>query len=129
MREHVFGGERVTLLVISSLVLFRLLLCYLARGGENFASASAETNHVNAGGMDAHIRVTPKRHIAGGVPIHLLNWCDEGALVRWGSRPVKKCLSGLRHIKRLKKEGRRSKARHPSPAHEQYTIPEPRKAA
>jgi hypothetical protein len=108
MREHVFGGERVTLLVISSLVLFRLLLCYLARGGENFASASAETNHVNAGGMDAHIRVTPKRHIAGGVPIHLLNWCDEGALVHWEQASEEVPEWDEAH-QRLKQEGRPSK--------------------
>jgi len=55
----------------------------------------------------------------------LLDWCDEAALVHWEQE------TGLEPdwqeaYRRLQHEGRRSKVRHPSPAHESYQIPEPK---
>lgn len=59
---------------------------------------------------------------------HLLNWCNEAALVHWAQESQNVPEWDEAH-RRLKQEGRRSKVHNPSPAHEQYTIPEPRKAA
>ena len=66
----------------------------------------------------AHRQVMPR----------LLEWCDEAALVSW-DEDDEKVPDWREAHRRLQQEGRRSKVRHPSPAQEQYDIPEPRKAA
>jgi|SRR5579862_7607336 len=55
----------------------------------------------------------------------LLNWCDEAALVHWAQENEQDPDWHEAH-RRLQHEGRRSKVLHPSPAHENYQIPEPR---
>lgn len=55
----------------------------------------------------------------------LLDWCDEAAVVHWvqdtDQRP-----DWYEAHDRLQQEGRRSKVRYPSPAHEKFDIPRPR---
>jgi hypothetical protein len=53
----------------------------------------------------------------------LLNWCDEAALVHWEQETEQEPDWNEAH-RRLQQEGRRSKVWHPSPAHENYQIPE-----
>jgi hypothetical protein len=54
----------------------------------------------------------------------LAHWCDEAAVVHWnqdnGSLPT-----WLEAYTRLRKEGRRSKVNHPTPAHMALDFPEP----
>lgn len=56
---------------------------------------------------------------------HLLEWCDEAALVHWeqetGAEP-----DWPEAHRRLQSEGRRSKVNHPSPAHEKFQIRPPK---
>jgi len=58
----------------------------------------------------------------------LPEWCDEAAVVHWTQEG-----SGLptweEAAARLRREGRRSKVNHPSPAHTAYEIPQPRTSA
>ena len=56
----------------------------------------------------------------------LLDWCDEAALVHW-PQPETQLPDWQEAHRRLQSEGRRSKVRHPSPAHEKYEIPKPAK--
>ena len=53
---------------------------------------------------------------------HLLDWCDEAALVHWDhdSREVPSWSEAER---RLKSEGRTSKVRYPSEAHRKFEFP------
>lgn len=54
----------------------------------------------------------------------LLDWCDEAALVHWEQEGD--ALPGwLEGHQRLVATGRRSKVRHPSPAHESLDYPPP----
>lgn len=55
---------------------------------------------------------------------HLLDWCDEAALVHW-EQPTDQAPEWQEAHRRIQQEGRRSKVRHPSPAHEKYDIPRP----
>ena len=55
----------------------------------------------------------------------LLDWCDEAALVHWAQESQQKPDWHEAH-RRLQQEGRRSKVRYPSSAHEKYEIPRPR---
>jgi hypothetical protein len=55
----------------------------------------------------------------------LLNWCDEAALVHWAQETDHAPDWQAAH-RRIQMEGRRSKVRHPSEAHESYQIPTPR---
>lgn len=55
---------------------------------------------------------------------HLLEWCDEAAVVHWLQEADKPPDWDEAH-RRLQQEGRRSKVKHPSPAHENYQIPKP----
>jgi len=63
----------------------------------------------------AHRRAMPK----------LLDWCDEASLVHWtqDTDDLPDWREAHRH---LLAEGRRSKVRHPSPAHQAYEIPAPK---
>ncbi|MGE5735499.1 MAG: DUF3291 domain-containing protein [Acidobacteriota bacterium] len=54
----------------------------------------------------------------------LLDWCDEAAVVHWLQAEDKEPDWDEAH-RRIQQEGRRSKVRHPSPAHEKYEIPKP----
>lgn len=62
-----------------------------------------------------HLRVMP----------HLLDWCDEAALVHWVQTSEEPPPWPEAH-RRMLAEGRRSKVRHPSEAHRQFDIPAPR---
>lgn len=61
----------------------------------------------------------------GGAMRKLLHWCDEAALVHWEQDGDALPTWPEAHA-RLRNEGRRSKVNHPSPAHLEYKIPEPR---
>jgi hypothetical protein len=63
----------------------------------------------------AHLRVMP----------HLLDWCDEAALVHWVQDSEEPPPWPEAH-RRMLAEGRRSKVRHPSEAHRRFEIPAPR---
>jgi Domain of unknown function (DUF3291) len=55
----------------------------------------------------------------------LLQWCDEAAVVHWsqgnGALPT-----WPEAYARMRKEGRRSKVNHPTPAHLAFEFPEPK---
>src|SRR5215469_7726699 len=55
----------------------------------------------------------------------LLDWCDEAALVHWAQVTDQPPDWHEAH-RRIQLEGRRSKVRHPSLAHERYEIATPR---
>jgi hypothetical protein len=55
----------------------------------------------------------------------LLDWCDEAAVVHWTQETAELPPWREGH-RRMLAEGRRSKVRHPSPAHEAFEIPEPK---
>jgi len=56
----------------------------------------------------------------------LLDWCDEAALVHWEQDTPALPEWDEAH-RRLVTQGRRSKVRHPSPAHETLDVPVPRR--
>lgn len=62
-----------------------------------------------------HLRAMPK----------LMDWCDEASVVHW-TQESPELPDWLEAHRRLAAEGRRSKVRHPSPAHEAYSIPVPK---
>lgn len=55
----------------------------------------------------------------------LLEWCDEAALVHWEQESPQEPEWQEAH-RRLQVEGRRSKVNHPSPAHVNFQIREPK---
>lgn len=55
---------------------------------------------------------------------HLLEWCDEAALVHW-TQPTGQPPDWNEAYRRIQQDGRRSKVHHPSPGHENYQIPKP----
>ena len=57
--------------------------------------------------------------------VKLLDWCDEAYLVHWTQESTQLPDWHEAH-RRLVAEGRRSKVRHPSPAHEAFQIPPPK---
>jgi heme-degrading monooxygenase HmoA len=57
----------------------------------------------------------------------LLDWCDEAALVHWQQESDRQP-NWVEAHHRMQQEGRRSKVRYPSPAHEKYEIPTPIKS-
>jgi quinol monooxygenase YgiN len=57
----------------------------------------------------------------------LLDWCDEAALVAW-TQDSNALPDWSESHRRLLQEGRRSKVRHPAPAHEKYEIASPKAA-
>ncbi|HEV2705994.1 MAG TPA: antibiotic biosynthesis monooxygenase [Pyrinomonadaceae bacterium] len=63
----------------------------------------------------AHRRAMPK----------LLDWCDEAALVHW-TQETHDLPDWQEAHRRMLADGRRSKVRHPSPAHTAYDIPPPK---
>lgn len=56
----------------------------------------------------------------------LLDWCDEAALVHWEQDTAALPQWDEAH-RRLVTQGRRSKVRYPSPAHERLDVPVPRR--
>jgi hypothetical protein len=57
----------------------------------------------------------------------LIDWCDEASVAHWEQETEE--LPSWREVhRRMQSEGRRSKVRHPSPAHERFEIPVPRTA-
>lgn len=54
----------------------------------------------------------------------LLEWCDEAALVHWEQKTDHVPEWREAH-RRIQQDGRRSKVKHPSPAHEKYEIAVP----
>jgi len=62
----------------------------------------------------AHQRAMPK----------LLDWCDEAALVHW-EQDTATLPEWTDAHRRLVTQGRRSKVRHPSPAHDTLNYPAP----
>ena len=66
-------------------------------------------------GSGAHRRVMPR----------LLDWCDAAFLVHW-TQDLPEPPSWAEAHRRMLKEGRRSRVRFPSPAHERFEIPAPR---
>jgi hypothetical protein len=65
--------------------------------------------------LGAHRRVMPR----------LLEWCDEASLVHWTQDSLDPPSWQEAH-QRLLREGRRSKVKHPSAAHQRFEIPPPR---
>ncbi len=63
----------------------------------------------------AHGKVMPK----------LMHWCDEASVARW-SQDSTTLPSWPEAHRRMQTEGRRSKVRHPSAAHERFEIPTPK---
>jgi len=57
--------------------------------------------------------------------VNLLDWCDEASLAHWTQESAQ-LPDWVEAHRRLVAEGRRSKVRHPSPAHEAFQIPPPR---
>ena len=55
---------------------------------------------------------------------HLLEWCDEAALVHW-EQDTAEAPDWKEAHRRLQGEGRRSKVNHPSPSHERFEIRPP----
>lgn len=58
----------------------------------------------------------------------LLDWCDEASIVHW-TQETPELPDWHEAHRRMVKEGRRSKVRHPSPAHLAYQIAEPKVSA
>jgi hypothetical protein len=56
----------------------------------------------------------------------LLEWCNEGAVARWNQDGAEMPDWQEAH-RRLQAEGRRSKVRFPSEAHERFEIPAPKR--
>jgi len=56
---------------------------------------------------------------------HLIHWCDEASVVRW-EQPTTALPSWPEAHRRLQSEGRPSKVRFPSAAHQRFEIPPPR---
>lgn len=55
----------------------------------------------------------------------LMDWCDEASVVRWKQDDA--ALPGwVEAHRRMVAEGRRSKVRHPSPAHQRFEFPAPK---
>lgn len=61
----------------------------------------------------------------GKVMPKLMEWCDEAATAHW-TQDSPTAPSWTDAHARLIKDGRRSKVRHPSPAQEAFSIPNPR---
>ena len=55
---------------------------------------------------------------------NLAHWCDEASVVHW-SQENSDLPDWHEACNRLRREGRRSKVNHPSPAHIAYEFPEP----
>lgn len=59
---------------------------------------------------------------------HLIEWCDEASVVRWEQDATTLPTWAEGH-RRMQSEGRRSKVRFPSAAHERFEIPAPKISA
>ena len=70
--------------------------------------------------MKAFMLAGPHRQV---MP-RLLEWCDEAALVHW-EQQTDQAPDWLEAHRKLQWEGRRSKVRHPSSAHERFQIRPP----
>ena len=60
----------------------------------------------------------------GDVMRHLLEWCDEAAVVHWTDDALEPPSWTLAH-QRLQRDGRPSRVDHPSPAQRRFDIPAP----
>ena len=78
------------------------------------------TAWVDEAAMRAFMLAHPHREAM----VKLLDWCDEASLVHWTQDNARLPDWHEAH-RRLVAEGRRSKVRHPSPAHEAFQIPPP----
>jgi hypothetical protein len=56
---------------------------------------------------------------------HLLDWCDEASIVHW-TQEMPDVPSWPEAHRRMQQQGRPSKVRHPSEAHQRFEIPPPR---
>ena len=71
--------------------------------------------------MRSFMMAPPHRHAMAKLP----NWCDEASVVHWMQESA--ALPDWQEAYgRMLSEGRRSKVKHPSPAHEAYEIARPR---
>ena len=75
---------------------------------------------VDESAMRAFMMAPPHRNAM----VRLLDWCDEASLVHWTQESAQLPDWQETH-RRLMAEGRRSKVRHPSAAHEAFQIPPP----
>ena len=71
--------------------------------------------------MKEFMKAEPHRRAMG----KLMHWCDEAAVAHW-SQESSELPEWREAHRRMVAEGRRSKVRHPSPAHEAFQIPAPR---
>lgn len=61
----------------------------------------------------------------GGAMRKLANWCDEASVVHWTQATADLPDWNEAH-RRMATEGRRSRVKHPSEAHQDFRIPPPR---
>ena len=71
--------------------------------------------------MRAFMMEMPHRRAIG----KLANWCDEASVVHW-TQETADLPDWKEAHRRMATEGRRSKVRHPSEAHQDFRIPPPR---
>ena len=71
--------------------------------------------------MRAFMQAQPHR----AVMAKLATWCDEAAVVHW-TQDTSEIASWDDARQRMQRDGRPSKLRHPSPAHDQFQIAAPR---
>jgi heme-degrading monooxygenase HmoA len=76
---------------------------------------------VDEAAVRAFMLSSPHRHV---MP-RLLDWCDEASLARWAQDTAEPPSWSEAH-RRMLAEGRRSKVRHPSAAHQRFEFPAPR---
>jgi hypothetical protein len=71
--------------------------------------------------MRAFMMATPHRHAMG----KLAEWCDEASVVHWNQETADLPNWQEAH-RRIAAEGRPSRVRHPSAAHQAFQIPPPK---
>jgi hypothetical protein len=74
---------------------------------------------------EAAMRSFMRAGVHGRIMARLPEWCDEAALAHW-VQDASKPPSWPEAYRRLQQEGRRSRVNHPTEAHRQYKIREPR---
>lgn len=71
--------------------------------------------------MRAYMMAMPHRHAMG----NLAGWCNEASVVHW-TQDTPELPDWQEAHRRMVREGRRSRVRNPSSAHEAFQIAEPR---
>jgi len=71
--------------------------------------------------MRAFMMAMPHKRAMG----KLANWCDEASVVHW-QQDAADLPDWKEAHRRMATEGRRSRVRHPSEAHQEFRIPPPR---